>query len=294
MENGITVYITTRERYSCLNRVLLSLAGQKLQPERVIICNDNPPDQAVEFHDNLLVKEGLRVCSAYDIPVDIIDTGGIGTVKAKNKAWSMINTKWGLYVESDAFLPYNYISNLYDIAIGDIYIPSIRKRKIGGVAGCQLVFFDFSDFTDIDLTPQKLESAKLYQTITLRKNQSKRWVEFGKKHQVYRYDTSEIIPVQYFLHSYLLNTDVVKKLGGFDENFGSLSKSLMFEEIDLTYRIWLEGYELLLDISTEMWHLRSPEARRFGYNDTEERDKARQINTDYFVDKLFKTERKKK
>lgn len=243
----------------------LSICNQTVKPKRSILVIDGRWNNWIDY------KELGFIFSMYKIQFDVYISNENSFAKMKNKYYNLIETEEVLYVEDDCFIPYNY---------AEILLNHFNNgSKLGAIGGCQLLT---NNFIDIDEPPvfQKIDLPKeeIYQRLIVKNGK----LEYGSmKHQVYAYNQFKLIPCHALIHTYMLNVDCLKEVNGWDEEAPE-NGSLIFEEMDVTFRIYLKGYNVKVDTSLIMWHLRNQNPYKLGDSHINVYDKAIEDRKIYF------------
>ncbi|MFA5141139.1 MAG: glycosyltransferase [Elusimicrobiota bacterium] len=250
---AITVCIPTVSRPADLAVALASILGQTVRPHRVLVICDGPPEQAASIKANGLIENIRTALEAERIDVDFVtNPGPHGIGQAKNYYLGLVASEWFLQLEDDAWLSPDYIERL-------TLTPSFNRASTAGIAGIQLLptLPQRAGWSDHDLSPQKTTPA-IFNELRITRSH----VEYLNKGQVYRYSPEALrgrkeFPAQCFLHTYMLRTQAVEQVGGWDLRFSDVFRSFAFEEVDATYNLWMGGYNLYVVPSAVMWHFRS-------------------------------------
>lgn len=250
---ALTTCIPTVDRPAELAVALSSILGQTVQPYRVLIALDGSAEQQAIIRADGLIKNLRLALKADGVILDFASNNGPhGIGQAKNFYLSLIDSPWFLQLEDDAWLSPDYIERL-------ISAPCFRRTSTGGIAGIQLLptLPRRAGWSDHDLRPQRT-APRVFNGLRI----TPKRVEYTNKGQVYRYDSSLLrqrqeIPAQCFLHTYLLRTEAVRSIGGWDLQFSDPARSFALEEVDTTYALWMAGHDLFVIPSAVMWHFRS-------------------------------------
>lgn len=268
-DRELTVWILTYNRIESVLVALSSLLGQTFIGFNVLIMVDNEKSVYEKLITNS-VFESLRIALySKGISVEVICSGHTkGVCKAKNVLLANTYTDWFVYLEDDAWFSPTYLEKLMQVVDTVDFLDIVA-----GVAGVQQITYigenepgfssySFNRFT-YPLDGQIVNEFELLDDRIFYKN----------KHQLNFYvegTAPALLSSQCFIHTYLLNTEKVNEIGGWDLRFNDIP--FAFEEVDVTYSLYKKGYKLYTVPSAEMYHLRNKDARPItDYNQLQDR-----------------------
>ena len=201
--------------------------------------------------------------------------------KVKNFGYSKVETSHVLYVEDDCLIPANYANNLFCLMIRNYYY--------GSSGGIQLLIEDSDDIQEKPIFDKiELPEEKYYQRLKVENGK----LEYDSiKHQCYLYKHSSsekgrTIPCHALLHTYMLNMEVLREVGMWDENAPEHG-SLIFEEMDVMFRMHLKGYINWIHTDLIMYHYRKSN-RRTENDKISQREALREERKLYFGQKYIR------
>lgn len=268
MKNKVTVWIPTVDRVESFLVAFSSLLGQENDIEKILIGIDSDADA----YDNLVYNETYQnlkfVFTFKGVTVEEFYTGGVGICSIKNIMLKKTHTEKFLYLEDDCWLPYNYVKKLNEV------------KGYDGVAGCQLLVpmkEKETSWTPPEYDTKKLPSKDNYfNSLVIKDNK----VVYTSKGQVHYYGNNNkgIYDTQFFLNTYMMNTEKVRSIGGWNEE---LVPYWTLEEVWVSYKMYINGMKLGVLPNVYLWHLKSNKARGTDY--IKRLEKGWEINQELFV-----------
>jgi ADP-heptose:LPS heptosyltransferase/GT2 family glycosyltransferase len=177
--------------------------------------------------------------------VEIISSPKTGRIGASFQAgYLLVSEKWNnplfMRCDDDVVLEPDYIEKL---------IPLFDDETVGGVSGLCL-----DPGKDIQYIPAGDQRYNLWGKVdTITNSPNIQW---------FRHERSEPFEVEFFHSTQILRMSCLKQIGGFDTNLFANYR----EENQLSWRIHVEGYKLLVNPQAEMWHLKAPSGGNRGQN----------------------------
>jgi len=142
-------------------------------------------------------------------------------------------------VDDDCILSSNVLEELLKVLL-------LSDKRIGAVGP---IVLDPMMPEGYEYLPIGYESFKKYQGRI-----DEYGVNFGD-HQWRRHPDDKLQNVQHLYSSFLYSVEAAKSIGGYDLEY---DKPGHREETDFTYRLWQNGFKLIVNPKALVWHLRSP------------------------------------
>ena len=237
MSRRISIIIGSRDRRHVIANTLWSLRNQTHTLWDLVIVDDGSD----QFHPDKWEKDGYLEHILKELrknhKVEVIGSPKAGKVGANFQAgYKYAIKEWNDQVvfrcDDDVVLESDYFERLVKV---------FDDPKVGAASGLML-----SPGNDIQEIPVGDERYQKWGKIdTLIKDPNLQW---------FKHESDQPFEVE-FLHSIqAVRTDIMKVIGGFDDILFSNFR----EEDHLSWRVFVEGYKVLVVPTAVAWHLKSP------------------------------------
>ncbi len=233
----LTIGIPTLDRPEQLACLLTSLMDQTYNNFDTIIVSQSMLKNS-SLMNNLVVAKLYNVLKNRSDDFTrhiIIDKEPIGAAAAHNIVLYMSRTPYILRVDDDIILEPTFVEEL---------LSTIEANQIIGAVGG--IYLD-PDQSDNQYYDAKLKDKIINEGMTIRD-------DTGKCQMLRHRDESVMMRVTDLYSTFVYRKDAMIQAGGFCEKYG---RACYFEDTDGSYRIYMEGFMLLVDPSAVGWHLKS-------------------------------------
>lgn len=224
MKNDITVTLTTCDRYTTtLPLCLLSIINQTILPKCIILVDDS---KEKSFYKHDIIKNILNLIKIKNINFEYYEGQYNGKVYAQKISFDKVKTDWFFSTDDDNILEPNVI---------ELLIKNI-KDNIGAISG-------------LILSKKDIQSNRKIQYQSLDR--------YNKMEDLFRYFNIQMCPnqdnkikkVEHIYSNYLTKKEYIKY------HPLEFSPSSHREETVITYEIFRQGYDLIIDPKIKIWHL---------------------------------------
>jgi len=234
----VEICVPTKDRYSHLALLLWSLTEQTFSDWDLTIIDDS--DNRSDLREIPFILPILRRLDKENHKWRVM----FGPQKGPHHSHqlSLLESRHPLIfrVDDDEILDREALENL----VTTFYF--LKQKNIGAVGP---IVIDPMMPDGYEFLPIGYESFKMYQGKV-----DEYGVNFGD-HQWRRHPDYKLQNVQHLYSSFLYSVEAAKSIGGFDLEY---DKPGHREETDFTFRLWQNGYKLVVDPKALVWHLRSP------------------------------------
>ena len=225
-KSRIGIQIITRDRPNYLAILLTSLLRQTQKNwDLFLVDNSITPIKDNRLCNTIINRinyEGHRV-KYFRADPNIRDIG-----KLRNIALDMDDCMVGIRIDDDSWCEPDYLEHLYNV---------IKTQKnVGAVGGLVPLMMNQKQYFPV---PRKMNIIDEFFDLQ------------GESDQLYFYNTNEIIEADHIRSSFMYLNEIAKKFRH-PECYG---KTGYREETDLTYRMKLAGYKILINPRAVCWHL---------------------------------------
>jgi GT2 family glycosyltransferase len=234
-DNLISIIIANFNGEQFINNCLNSVLKSSYKNIELIIIDDGSTDKSTKLISKYL--KDSRVLS-------IKNESNLGAAASRNKAINVSNGKIIIFLDNDTKVQKDWIDQLIK--------PIISDNSIGAA---QSLIFDYSKENLVQNAGGKLIPHTGW---LIPDNQ---WIKKTKINFQTKYPL--IVAISAAL---AVRRDVIKRINGFDEKEGVYT-----EDLDLSWRIWLLGYKVVLAPDSVVYHWTKPLKMRSSMNATFEK-----------------------
>jgi GT2 family glycosyltransferase len=257
--NRVSIHIVTKDRFSELALLLISLREQTYTDWDLVIVDGSMPNPITSSKFIIDIFNRLRI-EGHGIQY-IREDFPQGVTYARNMA--LEKDKWEnpliLRVDDDSICDKNYLAKL---------VARIMAHPKAGAVGGIVPLFGHSEIY------RNSEKIDMFSKIIVNDENVFIGDDLG-----YFYIPNVIRPAHHLRSSFLFRKEVIDKIGMFPIDYG---KSGFREESDFCVRMLMSGYELWVDTSAVNWHL---QANSGGVRSPDYAQNV-QVANDHFIRKL--------
>lgn len=241
--------IPTKDRYDQLGLLLWSLLEQTYKDWDVTIIDDS--EKREDIREIPYIWQMLRLMDKRGHKWRVFFGPKKGPHACHQISLNEAKEDWIFRVDDDCILDRNCL---------EILVNSWKnEEKVGKIGGIGPVIVEPQSPFEVAYLPEFFESYKKYQGKV-----DAYGVALGD-HQWRMHPDKKIQVVEHLYSSYIYSKKAAKEIGGYDLNYNVVGHR---EETDFSYRMFKAGYNLVVEPSALIWHLRNPKGGIRTYNDS--------------------------
>lgn len=215
----ISIVIANYNGEKYLNTCLKSVLISNYHNFELLIVDDGSTDSSIEMIDQFMKK---------DKRIKLIrNDRNLGAAASRNRALKIYKGEIVVFLDNDTEVAENWLNNLME--------PMLQDSKIGAA---QALLLDFKNRDSIQMAGGKLIKQAAWVIPYYQWN----------KYSEIKNDLSSINIIA-ISAALAVKREVINKVIGFDEK-----ESVYTEDIDLSWRIWIAGYKVVLSPNAIVYH----------------------------------------